>query len=325
MTTATAATLFAASLAHGQVTAEVEPNQSKATATAVSAPMQPGDTLTGTTTVQAGSLRLAAGNALFGSPTVVRSGGLLEVASGVTARLPSLTLAGGTVSATMLAVNGTTGIGRLVIASGTVTGAPALTVGVGGVVELPASGRHVLSVGSLAVDEAAGGRIDVGTGRIEIAAGGIAQADLRADLLAARNGGAWNGPGGIGTSAAPGISSGRSVGYRVLGSGSGATIVAWAAFGDVNLDGQVNSTDISLITNAGLFGAGGTAAAAPDSRSTRIASSSWESRAITLSSESSKAGEVSRTTATSRRSRASGAWRISSSTEPRVSITCTMR
>jgi hypothetical protein len=50
MTTATAATLFAASLAHGQVTAEVEPNQSKATATAVSAPMQPGDTLTGTTT-----------------------------------------------------------------------------------------------------------------------------------------------------------------------------------------------------------------------------------------------------------------------------------
>jgi autotransporter-associated beta strand protein len=218
------------------------------------------NTVTGTTTVQAGSLRLATDNALFGSPTVVRSGGLLEVASGVTARLPSLTLAGGTVSATMLAVNGTTGIGRLVIASGTVTGAPALTVGVGGVVELPASGRHVLSVGSLAVDEAAGGRIDVGTGRIEIAAGGIAQADLRADLLAARNGGAWNGPGGIVTSAAPGTSSGRSVGYRVLGSGSGATIVAWAAFGDLNLDGQVNSTDIALITNAGLFGAGGTAA-----------------------------------------------------------------
>ncbi|MFM9024170.1 MAG: dockerin type I domain-containing protein, partial [Planctomycetaceae bacterium] len=215
------------------------------------------NTLTGTTTVQAGTLRLAAGDALFGSPTVVHSGGLLEVASGVTARLPSLTLAGGTVSAVTLAVNGTAGIGRLVVVSGTVTGSPALAVGVGGSVELPTAGRHSLAVGSLTVDQAAGGRIDVGTGRIEVAAGGIAQADLRADLLAARNGGAWNGPGGIGTSAAPGTASGRAVGYRVPGSGSGATLVGWAAFGDVNLDGWVNSTDISLINSGALYGTGG--------------------------------------------------------------------
>lgn len=218
------------------------------------------NTLTGTTTVQSGCLRLAVGDALFGSPTVVLPGGRLEVASGVTARLPSLSLAGGTVAAATLAVNGTSGIGRLVVASGTVTGAPVLTVGVGGAVQLPVGVRHVLAVGGLAVDEAAGGRIDIGTGRIEVAAGGISQADLRADLLAARNGGAWDGPGGIGTSAAPGTSSGRSVGYRVLGSGSGATIVAWAAFGDVNLDGQVNFSDVTLLNNAGLFGAGGTAA-----------------------------------------------------------------
>jgi len=218
------------------------------------------NTLTGTTTVQAGTLRIAVGDALFGSPTVVESGGRLEVATDVTARLPSLTLAGGTVSAATLAVNGTSGIARLVVVSGTVAGAPALSVGVGGSVVLPTVGRHVLAVGSLAVDEAAGGKIDIGTGRIEVAAGGITQADLRADLLAARNGGAWDGPAGIGTSAAPGNASGRAVGYRVLGSGSGATIVAWAAFGDANLDGQVNFTDISLMNNAGLFGAGGTAA-----------------------------------------------------------------
>jgi len=50
LTTATAATLIAASFAQAQVTAEVEPNQSKATATPVVAPMEPGHTLTGTTT-----------------------------------------------------------------------------------------------------------------------------------------------------------------------------------------------------------------------------------------------------------------------------------
>ena len=50
LTTATAATIIAASIAQAQVTAEVEPNQNKASATAVAAPMQPGDTLTGTST-----------------------------------------------------------------------------------------------------------------------------------------------------------------------------------------------------------------------------------------------------------------------------------
>ncbi len=216
--------------------------------------------LTGTTTVQAGgSLRIATADALLGSPTVVQPGGRLELAQGIIARLPSLTLAGGTLAASALTVNGTSGIAHLIVASGTVTGSPALAVGVGGTVHLPRGARHVLTVSSLAVDQAAGGRIDIGTGRIDIAAGGIAQADLRADLVAARNGGAWDGPAGIGTSATVGNAAGRSIGYRVTGSGSGAATVAWAAFGDVNLDGQVNFTDISLLNNSGLFNAGGSA------------------------------------------------------------------
>lgn len=45
-----------------------------------------------------------------------------------------------------------------------------------------------------------------------------------------------------------------AVGYRVLTNGS--AIVAWAAYGDGNLDGQVNSTDVTLINNGGKFGAG---------------------------------------------------------------------
>jgi hypothetical protein len=49
-----------------------------------------------------------------------------------------------------------------------------------------------------------------------------------------------------------------AVGYRVLANGS--AIVAWAAFGDSNLDGQVNNTDITLINTGGKFNAGGTSA-----------------------------------------------------------------
>jgi len=46
------------------------------------------------------------------------------------------------------------------------------------------------------------------------------------------------------------------VGYRVLANGS--AIVAWAAYGDSNLDGAVNNTDVSLVNNGGKFGTGGT-------------------------------------------------------------------
>jgi len=44
------------------------------------------------------------------------------------------------------------------------------------------------------------------------------------------------------------------VGYRVFASGS--AVVAWAAFGDANLDGQVNFSDVQLINNGGTFGQG---------------------------------------------------------------------
>ena len=51
---------------------------------------------------------------------------------------------------------------------------------------------------------------------------------------------------------------GRAVGYRVLANSSAT--VAFAAFGDCTLDGQVNSADVSLIINAGLYDKGGTSA-----------------------------------------------------------------
>ena len=42
--------MFSASIALAQSTAEVEPNETRANATVVTAPMQPGHTLTGSTT-----------------------------------------------------------------------------------------------------------------------------------------------------------------------------------------------------------------------------------------------------------------------------------
>ena len=47
-----------------------------------------------------------------------------------------------------------------------------------------------------------------------------------------------------------------AVGYRFVGNGS--AIVAWAAYGDSNLDGQVNNIDIGLVNNGGKVNAGGT-------------------------------------------------------------------
>ena len=214
------------------------------------------NTLTGTTTVRAGTLRIAEPNALFGSPVVVSAAASVDVAQGVVARLPSLTLAGGSLSAGAVAVNGTSGIARLVLESGTITGAPALSVGVGGVLTLPRDRQASLATTTLVVDETAGGRIDIGMGRISIAtSGSTTAADLRSDLIAGRGAGNFGGAAGIMTSApAAGTATHPAVGYRVYSSGS--AVVAWAAFGDASLDGEVSQTDINLLVGGGRFGQG---------------------------------------------------------------------
>jgi hypothetical protein len=125
---------------------------------------------------------------------------------------------------------------------------------------LPAGGRQVVDVSTLSIDQADGGKIDIGTGRINVAVGGITEANLRADVVAGRNGGPFNGTSGIMTTGGKAslTSANPAVGYRVLANGS--AIVAWAAYGDSNLDGQVNNIDLGLVNNGGKFGAGGTSA-----------------------------------------------------------------
>ena len=156
----------------------------------------------------------------------------------------------------------TQGIGSLVIESGSIVGSPDVTVANGGVLRLPTDSRFTLAATSLTVNTAAdqpagGGLVDLGAGQISVAAGGISAADLRADIIAGRNGGAWNGTTGITSATAAGSGGTRAVGYVVNGDGSSR--VSFAASGDVDLNGQVNVFDLVSINSSGKYGTGTTA------------------------------------------------------------------
>jgi mannan endo-1,4-beta-mannosidase len=127
----------------------------------------------------------------------------------------------------------------------------------GGGLQVRAGARVRLDVGfgqidltELQLDPAA--RLDVGTGGVRIAQG-TSDATLRQLLLAGRNGGGWDGATGIVSSHAP-AGSNRAVGHAT--ESSGATLLAWAAFGDTNLDGQVNTADLNIILTSGRLGTG---------------------------------------------------------------------
>jgi fibronectin-binding autotransporter adhesin len=207
----------------------------------------------GSTTVAAGTLEVAVDEALAGSSGVtVGSGATLALAAGVTLRSPRVSLEGGTLAGGSVAVNGTTGIETLAINSGSLSGETSLLVGPGGLVELPASARVTLGVAGLGVDDASGGgRVDLGAGEFAIAAGGMTEAELVADLVAGRGDGSWNGTSGITSSVAAGSTGTRAVGY--LADGSGGFRVSLAAPGDTNLDGVVDLLDLLGILGSGSY------------------------------------------------------------------------
>jgi autotransporter-associated beta strand protein len=210
---------------------------------------------TGTSTLQAGTLRLASATALAASPTVV-TGGTLAVDAGVTPRLPRLRLEGGTVQATALLVDAASGIGRLEVQSGGFASPPQVSVTGGGIVELQGPGTE-LRVGTLVVDQASGGRVDVGRARLAVAAGGISPAALLADLVAGRGSGDWDGATGITSSAAAAaIAAGevRTVGW--IDAGAGAFTIAFAAPGDTDLDGLVDILDAANVLGAARYDTG---------------------------------------------------------------------
>lgn len=209
------------------------------------------NTFTGPTSVLAGTLELAATKALVGSPVTVSANGRVAIAGDVVPRVPSVELAGGTLEAATLTIDAGSGIGKLLINGGSLVGSPAVAVGVMGRLTLAADAPTTIAVGSLVVDAEAGGFVDLGSGRIEIAADAT-EAALRADVLAARGTGSWNGGVGIGSSAAGLADGARTIGYTVAANGS--AVVAFAAPGDLNLDGVVNAFDLIAIQSSSAFG-----------------------------------------------------------------------
>jgi fibronectin-binding autotransporter adhesin len=213
------------------------------------------NTYTGPTTVSAGTLEAANAAGLSSGSVSVASGATLAVASGVTLRSPSVTVNGGAVSGESFVVDGTTGITSLAINAGTLSGSPVVSVGSGGQMSLAQSARVIVGVGGLSVAESSGGgRLDVGAGQVSIAPGGITAADLRADIIAGRAGGAWTGLTGITSSTAASSGGTRAVGYVVAADGSAK--VSFAASGDVDLSGAVNVFDLVSINSAGKYGTG---------------------------------------------------------------------
>ena len=210
---------------------------------------------TGPTAVVAGTLEIRVANAVAASNVTIDTGATLAVTSGVMMRAPSVIVDGGTLTGDDLEVDGSTGISALAINAGTLAGTPAVTISSGGQMSLVQDARVTVTIGSLAVDQAlGGGRLDLGAGGVTIAAGGITAAEVRADIIAGRNGGAWSGTAGITSSAAAASGGTRAVGYVVAG--DGFATVSFAAPGDSNLNGQVDVFDLVAINSTGKYGTG---------------------------------------------------------------------
>jgi len=206
---------------------------------------------------------------IAGLPEAPPAGVVIDVASGTVtqaqAGYPSITTADSvtkTGAGTLIfdAVNSYAGptivsAGTLRVASNAGLPATVLTVEAGGTLALPQDARVSLGVARLSLaDGAGGGRVDLGAGQLTVAAGGISAADLRADIIAGRNGGGWNGSSGLTSSAAAASGGTRAVGYVVAGDGTAQA--SFAAPGDTNLNGTVDVFDLVGINSGGKYGAG---------------------------------------------------------------------
>ncbi|MFM1903441.1 MAG: hypothetical protein RLZZ440_1341, partial [Planctomycetota bacterium] len=144
--------------------------------------------------------------------------------------------------------------GTLLVTNAAALAATSATVAPGATLALPAAPRLVAPIAGLAVDQGpGGGLVDLGGGELAIAAEGISADELRADIVAGRNGGGWNGSVGI-TSSLAAATTGRAVGYVIAADGSAR--VSFAAPGDVDLTGQVNVFDLVTINGSGTYGTG---------------------------------------------------------------------
>ena len=140
--------------------------------------------------------------------------------------------------------------GEVVVRSVAALGAGPVWVSPGATLTLDA-GAAGLSIPSLTLDE--GGLIELGDGRLTIAAGGFTESVVRARLVAGRGDGGWAGASGIESRAAS-SRAGGAVGYAEGGDGS--LTIAVAAAGDTNLDAVVDIIDIGNLIAGSMYDAG---------------------------------------------------------------------
>jgi len=213
----------------------------------------------------------AAGNLIVCTARRLATDVVIDVASGsqtqAQAGYPSITTAtwltkSGTGEVVFNSANSYPGMtsvtaGRLRIAHASALAGSEAVIISGGEVAMPSDRPLDVSIRKLSIDGALGSKLDIGAGRIQVAAGGITAADLMADLLVGRNGGSWDGVGGIVSTAvasALAASRPRTIGWLTLDDGS--LRIAAAAPGDLNLDGVVDLLDAANLLAGGKYDTG---------------------------------------------------------------------
>lgn len=213
----------------------------------------------------------AAGNLLVCTARRLATDVVIDVASGsqtqAEAGYPSITTAtwltkSGTGEVVFNSANSYPGMtsvtaGRLRIAHASALAGSEAVMITGGEVTMPSDHPLDVSIRKLAIDEALGSKLDIGAGRVQVAAGGITAADLMADLLVGRNGGSWDGNSGIVSSAvASAVAASRPGAIGWLTHDDGSLTIAAAAPGDTNLDGIVDLLDAANLLAGGKYDTG---------------------------------------------------------------------
>jgi autotransporter-associated beta strand protein len=182
---------------------------------------------------------LAAGVTLVDNLSRIGAAQLVKRGAGTAILTGSSTHSGGTVVEE----------GVLIVRSATALGTGPLTVAANARVVFEV-GAATVSVGGLGAGLS--GAVDVGGGRLVIAAGGSSLAAVRG-LLQAGYASAWGGSSGLVSRAASGVPSG-GLGYVV--DDDGRITVGFAVAGDTNLDGEIDVIDVATMLAAGAFNTG---------------------------------------------------------------------
>jgi len=189
------------------------------------------------------TLTVVSGTHTVAAPLVLADAARITVAGGSAAITFSGGIAAGgrTITKTgsgSMAVPGLSGAGLVVSQGSVLFGATA-----------PGGNRLT----ALAIDEVSGAAVDIGGDSVTVAPAGITRAAFLADLVAGRNGGAWNGPGIRSATVAAEVAAGlpRAIGW--IDAGDGSLLAAYAAPGDTNVDRSIDILDSSNFLAGGKF------------------------------------------------------------------------